>query len=278
MFMSYRTPGQEEFVAKVGSTRPTFRRLWEGKNPILRLLAPFEYLAAWFFFLFHNMALFRFAIEGVAAGALVVTVIGVLGELQQRKIDRGVRVATLFAQIAQTHSLPEGQGLRAVKATVEALARENVRMEGIDLTGASLTNAVLVGADLRNADLSESNLHRADLHGAILVHTDLSNTILFGANLRNAVLLSADCEKADLRHADLSNTMLTSAQLRNADLRSSNLRNADLDGANLSGANLSGAKNLTATQLVSACAEPDNPPRLSPSFSGKKLPICRLAE
>ena len=134
--MSYRAPGQEELATKLGSTRPIFRRLWKGKNLVFRIFSPFEYLAAWFFFLFHNVALFRFAIEGAAAGALLVAVVGVYGEFQQREVDRGVHVATLFVQIAQIHALQDGRGLRT---SVEALARENVSMMRIDLSGADLS-------------------------------------------------------------------------------------------------------------------------------------------
>ena len=166
--MNYRTPGQEELATKVGSARPTFRRICKGKNLIVRFLAPFEYSAAWFFFVFNNVAFFGFSIEAVAAKVLIITVVGVYGEFQQRKVDRAVRVPTLFAQIAQLHSLSEGKGLRAIKAAVEALTRENVSMQGIDLSCAVLDNADLSGARLAGADLSDADLTGANLSGTYL--------------------------------------------------------------------------------------------------------------
>ena len=131
---------------KIGSVRPAYRADWRQGNMILRFLALCEYLAEWFFFLFNTVAIFRFAIEGAAAIAIIYGVVGVIGEFQQRGVDRGVRVATLFAQIAQTHALPNGKGLRALKCSVEALAREGVLMHDINLSGAVLLQAQLRGA------------------------------------------------------------------------------------------------------------------------------------
>ena len=254
--MNYRAPGQEELATKVGSTRPTFRRVWKGKSPVLRFFAPFEYWTAWFFFLFNNVALFRFGIEAVAAGALIVTVVGVYGEFQQRQTDRGVRVATLFAQIAQIHALPDGKGLRALKAGVEALAREDVPMTGINLSGAKLRGADLSGADLIWADLIDADLIEADLSGADLSGADLSDADLIEADLSSACLveaslIEANLSDADLIDADLSDADLIEADLSDADLIDADLRGANLRGANLRGASLSGA-NLRGANLIDA--------------------------
>ena len=176
---------------------------------IFRLFAPFEYLAAWFFFLFHNVALFRFAIEAAAAGVLIITVVGVYEELQQRKADRGVRVATLFAQIAQIQNLPSGKSSWAIKAAVEALARENVPMLRLDLSGANLHGANLNGAYLRSANLSDADRRRKPRgrqpRGANLSGTDLmtaEGSLLAGANLSETSF--SDLSDAILADADLT--------------------------------------------------------------------------
>lgn len=144
--MSYRSPGQEELETRVGGARPRLRRVWKEKNLFHRFVALLEHSARWFFFLFNNVALFRFVCEAIVLGALAVAVIGVWGEFQQRKVDRAVRIATLFSQIAQTHALKYGKGLWALPAGVEALARENVPMRGINLSGVKLTGMAFDGA------------------------------------------------------------------------------------------------------------------------------------
>ena len=128
--------GLEERPTSVGTTRPEIRKDWIQKSRVSRFLARCEYGAAHFFYWFNTVALFRLIIRAVTAGVLIVTLWGIYQEFQQRKIDRGVRVATLFAQIAQVHALPEGKGLGALKPSVEALAREGVPMWGIDLSRA----------------------------------------------------------------------------------------------------------------------------------------------
>ena len=74
--MSYRVPGQEQLETKVGSTRPTFRQVGKGKNWFFRFLARCENLAAWFFFLFNNVALFRFSLEFLAATVIIYGALG----------------------------------------------------------------------------------------------------------------------------------------------------------------------------------------------------------
>ena len=291
--MSYRAPGQEELTTKVGSTRPTFLRIRKRADIALRFLAPFEYLAEWFFFLFHSMAIFRLVCEGVVLGAVIVTVVGVFEEFSQRNIDRGVRFATLFTQIAQTRALPHGEGLKAVKASAEALSREGVSMLGIDLSNAvlrvaTLRNAVLGNADLSNADLWAADLSNADLSNANLSDADLNNANLSDANLSDAVLSNTDLWAANLSNAVLRFTNLSAADLRNADFSNANLSNADFSNANLSNANFSnanlsntvlrGANNLSQDQLEVACAAPNGPPILPQSLIWYGSPCPKRTE
>ena len=259
----------------IGSTRPEFKREWKEKHFLLWLLTPCEYFAAWFFYLFNSVAIFRFSIEAIAVIAIIYSVAGVIGEFEQRKIDRGIRVATLYAQIAQLHALPEGKGLWGIRASVAELAREGVPMRDIVLSGANLAATDLVGADLFRANLSNANLVAADLGDASLILADitganlgsasleralltsahLKDTNLFRANLRGANLTLAKLNGANLRGADLTDANLFSADLSGADLRSVNgfrgIHRTSLAGANLSLANLNGAM-LTDANLAAA--------------------------
>ena len=50
-------------------------------------------------------------------------------EFKQRDVDRGVRI-----RFSKVHALPDGKGLKALETKVEALAKENVSMSGINLS------------------------------------------------------------------------------------------------------------------------------------------------
>ena len=91
---------------------------------------------------------------------------------------------------------------------------------------------------LQGANLVGANLVGADLGGANLVGADLG-----GANLRSANLVGADLGGANLVRAFLVGANLVGA----------NLVRADLVGANLFSAYLIDTKNLTWTQIKSAC-------------------------
>ncbi len=116
-------------------------------------------------------------------GVLVAIVVVLVDFLIDRPTDRAVRVATLFAQIAQVHAMPDGAGLTALAPSVEALAQEEVSMTQINLSGAILRRLRLSGAILILADLSDANLYGTDLIGANLYGADLTNAVLSDANL-----------------------------------------------------------------------------------------------
>lgn len=260
--MSYRLPGKEELPLKVGIARPTFRRIWKKMHAGLRFLAPLEYLAAWFFFLFNNVALLRFTIQAGAAALIIYGGLGVAEEFKQRKADRSIRVATLFAQIADIQSLSGETGLWAIRSSVEALAREHVSMEGIDLRGtvlrgvtfqdAILVNGVLSGTNLIDANLRNANLGNADLSCAVLGNSVLIGANLNGADLSNAVfsnagdpvknweaykaIRAANERCADFRNAVVADEPLSAAELNDADLSGAVLNGAVLEGTDLSGA------------------------------------------
>ncbi len=77
---------------------------------------------------------------------------------------------------------------------------------------------------------------------------NFANTNLAKVNLANADLYRTDFAKANLTKANLKN-----ANLYRTDFANANLANANLTKANLKNANFKSAKNLTPTQIKSAC-------------------------
>ena len=277
----------------VGKTRPISptrkKEKLTAKKLFSRVFARADWLASWFYFGFSNVASVRFAVEGLAVIALVFTVIGVYGEIAQRNVDRGVQVATLFAQIAQTRAIPDGKSSAALATIVEALARERVPMSNLVLSEAEIRVANLKDAYLQAADLSHADFCMTDFSRADLRWTNLSH-----ANLRGTVLEDADFSGADLRKTDLRealvmepgrtdiliepilcdagsralellepgqilysrSTMAEGARFRRAVLEGAwftgaTLRDADFRGANLRGADLQ-ATNLRGADLRGA--------------------------
>ena len=149
---------------KPGETRPNWPRSWRRKNSfktsIAVILYGFEYATGWYYYLYGNIASFRFLLQMSAVMLFAFGIYGVTMDIERRQIDRGVREATLFAMIARADALPEGKGARALKSGVEALARDGVAMKEIDLSGADLRGAILAGADLRRANLEKRDPDR----------------------------------------------------------------------------------------------------------------------
>ena len=107
----------------------------------------------------------------------------------------------------------------------------------------------LVGLSAPNkAFLAKINLCDANLDSANLQDADL-----VGANLQDAHLRFANLKYADLVGANLQDAYLDGANLKYAHLRFANLQDTNLDIANLQDAYLDSAKNLTETQIKSAC-------------------------
>jgi hypothetical protein len=126
---------------------------------------------------------------------------------------------------------------------------------------ASFEPTSLRGRTLRFADLTASELFAADLTGADLQYVDLGGATLkaatlWGAQLQGADLSDAQLQGAKLAGADLQAAGLHRAQLQGANLEGANLEGANLEGANLTRANLSDVRNLTQTQLDTACGKP----------------------
>ncbi len=93
----------------------------------------------------------------------------------ERPVDRAVRKATLFAQMAQTHALADGAGLKALRPTVLALVEEAIPIEGQILRGVDLSKANLRKAQFLRSDFTDADLTRADLTDAYLSGADLTD-------------------------------------------------------------------------------------------------------
>lgn len=199
---------------------PTYK---EAKETAL-FFPPGEWAAQLLFYYIRRSAFLRLFVELSAAIAVVFGVIGLYFEFEQRQVDRGVRIATLFAQIAQVHALPDGEGLSSLKPSVLALARENVDMSEINLSGVDLSRVNLSGVTLNGANLSKANLMFANLSGASLL----------GANLSGAKLNHANLGKASLSMSNFTQALMVQTNLQGADISGANFLKATLMGANLS--------------------------------------------
>ena len=146
------------------------------------------------------------------------------------------------------------------------LSRANLL--GADLSFVDLAAAVLRDAELWKADLSRTNLLDANLSEAFLHDAILSDAMIAKANLSGASLMDANLSRTTLVSADLSHAILQDADLSETHLWNSNLLGADIRKANLSGAHFSigldqrSLTKLTQTQLDTARADPDNPPKI----------------
>ena len=178
------------------------------------------------------------------------------------------------------------------KRSQTALDIERQERYTLDLHGSNLNGANLSGANLESADLSKSTLVSANLCGANLVSCSLHDTsfqysILFGSDMTHSHLTNSDLIYALAKLVNLSNTLLSLSNLSYADLESADLSGAqicgvDLSEANLTAADLSGSLfgttdrtdhskslspirefcGLTQSQLDSAIADLEHPPRI----------------
>ena len=145
------------------------------------------------------------------------------------------------------------------------------RIDGVNLSEARLTDANLSGIRLRpGTDMSSiKEGYRVNLSKARLNGVNFGSSNLWEADFSNSLLVKADLQIADLRHADLSN-----ATLANADLSGAELRDANLSGTMFSLDDHPPARGLTQTQLDSARADPNEPPKLDgvpDAYTGKQL-------
>ena len=143
-------------------------------------------------------------------------------------------------------------------ANLEGALLDGANLEDASLKAAHLVFANLFSANLKAAHLNDANLKGSLLRGAFLEGASLKSAKLKSANLEDAFLkganlIFANLEDAFLKGVYLKDANLIFANLKGAFLKDANFIFANLKGANLEGANLEGAKNLTSTQIKSAC-------------------------
>ena len=158
---------------KLGEAKPIWPRDRQKGNSVrsfaIIVFDSLEYILCWFYYLVGHVASFRFLLQFSAVMLFAMGVYGVTIDMEKRQIDRGVREATLFAR---THALPDGKGAKALKPSVEALARDGVAMEEINLSGADLSHA-----NFRDTELQGALFDGADIGGARLSQSyDLSDS------------------------------------------------------------------------------------------------------
>ena len=141
------------------------------------------------------------------------------------------------------------QNIEALEKLVEA----GESFEFHNLSHASLEFADFADANFADANLADANLRSTDFYRADLENTDLEDANLAYTNLHQANLEAADLEEARLFDVDLHSANLESANLESATLKFANLADANLEEANLENTNFIRVKNLTNSQIKSAC-------------------------
>ncbi|MDJ0687754.1 MAG: pentapeptide repeat-containing protein [Xenococcaceae cyanobacterium MO_188.B32] len=107
---------------------------------------------------------------------------------------------------------------------------------------------------VNNCSLNNNCFHIISaLETLIQAQKNLRSFNFTNANLEDANLAKADFYRSNFSHANLSNANLAEANLYRANLYNANFANTNLKNANLTNANLKSAKNLTPTQIKSAC-------------------------
>lgn len=158
--------------------------------------------------------------------------------------------------LEQHRVFEEGNGAEGKRADLSGASLAGAELANADLSAATAAVVDLRGADLRDAQLGWANLRQATMSCADLRGSNLSGAYMSGANLKGANLSGANLKGVNLSDADLSDTNLSGADLLDA----------YLPGADLSGADLRTASGLTADQLGTSRATPQNPPKLPPGF------------
>jgi uncharacterized protein YjbI with pentapeptide repeats len=165
----------------------------------------------------------------IAVVALGNTMVEIKEARKERKRDRALREATLYAMASERLAAARAAD-KAGETGWPPEARLGQRR--------ALEAMVEIGASTGGIDASETTLADANLRGAILIGADLNDAFLAGTNFHEAILGGANFRETDLSYASLHDA---------------NLHNANLSGTDLSGANLRGARNLTQSQLGEAC-------------------------
>ncbi len=228
---------------------PPWNKFYQDKP--YRYLLFFEWAAEWILYFFERFASIKLIVNGVVAISILVGIILFYLDLNDRKMERAARRATMLGTIAQVAALDKSSKEQSrVVPIVETLVKQKMDLSSLPLPGANLRKAELKEAKLNKAnfrysDLGWANLQGANLSEAIISEADLSSTNFFKAKLHKTSLVQsnlylANFEKAELQDASLSEARLIGTNLQKTNLDSASFWNADLTDAKLIGANLKG--------------------------------------
>ena len=140
-----------------------------------------------------------------------------------------------------------------IEANLKSAILKFANLESANLNFANLENTHFYRASLYDANLKSANLSSSNLYDANFNFANLESASLENANLESTHFYRANLYFANLENANLENANLNYANLNYANIKSANLEDADLENVNLENVNLSFAKNLTNTQIKSAC-------------------------
>ena len=237
------------------NNKPKWKELLRKMPRVLWPLAPIEYIAGWWFWLWRSSYGIRFIVEWSGALVIMLGAIGFFLDVKNREEDRATRNAQLVAGISNLASSDNLNAQSGISAQMELLARENVAMRGIVLSETSLRNGTnlsgadmkdsilggtsLIGVNFQRADLSESTLTFAKASWANFEESNLSETTMIGVELHNANLKGANLTKSvmagsDFRNADLENAIFTQTDIGGADLTKTNVTQYQIDQACIS--------------------------------------------
>ena len=186
---------------------------------------------------------------GFAAIGLLVAFVGLMLDLEDRQSERTFRAWEIILTSKDKNS---GSAVR------QALVYLNRSHGGfICANWIQSISKVVYGNNLRTCLVPQKERE-------LFKSLKLPGTNLFKADLSGAVLIGADLSDTFLEEADLGSAVLYNASLKGAKLEFADLANANLVNTNLSGAVLHNTRNLTQTQLDTACIKNGIGPRSLP--------------
>ena len=206
-----------------------------------------------FFRLLDGSFLFRLALSGAAAMALLMVVNsyatcrnnrwaqGCLWRETEALISVGnveslSIVTAAFLYVLEAQKRRQRDNIEAYEllmncnaSGVKWLVGRITALEILNSAGLPIDCQQLAGFDLRNLQAANGHWHNVNLEGSVLRRANLAGTDLSGANLRGADLRDADLRGAILVGADLEGALLEGAQLDGAELDDAQADRASLD-------------------------------------------------
>ena len=206
-----------------------------------------------FFRLLDGSFLFRLALSGAAAMALL-TVVNSYATCRNNRWAKGCLwrdtealisvgnveslsiVTAAFLYVLEAQKRRQRDNIEAYEllmncnaSGIKLLVARTTALETLNNAGLPIDGQQLAGFDLRNLQAANGHWHNVNLEGTVLRRANLAGTDLSGANLRGADLRDADLRGAILVGADLEGALLEGAQLDGAELDDAQVDRASLD-------------------------------------------------